>query len=97
MKINDDCLDPSLSKEQYCNDPAHAAQLKIQEIMFKGSAKDGRDSSWRDKPRIFYLTKGIRHGMTALMIELGVTPDDGEDHIGQAITRFAMAMTTPRR
>jgi hypothetical protein len=74
-------------------DPKYAAFQAVAETMARGSEKDGCDDSWRDKPPVFHLTKGIRHATTHLMQKMGVIEGDGENHLKLALTRLAMAMT----
>jgi hypothetical protein len=74
-------------------DPRYASFQAIVQIMALASDKDGRDESWRQKPGFFHITKAIRHATTHLMKKMGVTEDDGEDHLKLAITRLAMALT----
>jgi hypothetical protein len=61
--------------------------------MAVGSSKDGRNDTWRDKPRRYHLLKAIRHSTTYLMIVEGVIEGDGENHLKLAITRLSMALT----
>ena len=73
-------------------DPRDVAFKAVAEVMRAGSAKDGRDESWRRKPGFFHLTKAIRHATTHLMQKMGVTEGDGEHHLKLAITRLAMCL-----
>lgn len=73
-------------------EPTVIACLAIVETLGMGSATDGQGDNWRNKSTSFHLAKGVRHGMTALMIEMGIYNDDGENHIALAITRFSMAL-----
>jgi len=73
--------------------PADKAFTSIENVMFAGSKKEGRSDSWRHRPRIYHILKGIRHATTALMIEQGVIEPDGENHLELALTRLAMALT----
>lgn len=72
--------------------PSVEACKVIIEVMSVGSTKDGCNDDWRDRPKHFHITKGIRHATTALMIILKVVRDDGENHLKLAITRLAMAL-----
>lgn len=85
-------LDTHGKEETMKKEPTVEACKRIVAIMQIGSTKDGQDDSWRSKTRLYHLSKGVRHGMTAIMIELGVTEDDGEDHMGEMLTRVAMAI-----
>ena len=77
---------------QAMKDPGQAAADAVAQVMSVGSAKDGRNESWRQKPQYFHLTKGIRHATTHFMQKLGVVEADAENHLKLAITRFAMAL-----
>jgi hypothetical protein len=74
-------------------DPRYAAYQAVAQVMSIGSARDGRDESWRNKPRRYHLLKAIRHATTYLMIQEGVTEGDGEHHLKLALTRLAMSLT----
>ena len=93
----DEYLDPSISKDQSCKDPAHNAMIIIQEAMLMGSSKDGCNESWRDKPKKFHREKAIRHLLTAQMIEDGVIEPDGENHDHLGLTRASLTVTTKHR
>lgn len=73
--------------------PAELSAHAVENTMWKGSAKDGKDDTWQDKPIPYHMTKGIRHATTALMIELGVIPPDSENHTELAITRLAFCLS----
>jgi len=73
-------------------DPSVEACKAIVEALTMGSNKDGNGEDWRDRPKHYHITKGIRHATTALMILLKVVRDDGEKHLNLAITRLAMAL-----
>jgi hypothetical protein len=73
-------------------DPKYAAFQAVAQVMALGSSKDGRDDSWRNKPRRYHLLKAIRHATTYLMIQEGVIEGDGEHHLKLAITRLAMGL-----
>lgn len=61
----------------------------IAQVMAQGSRKDGRDDSWRTKPKGYHRAKAIRHLINADMIERGLIPDDGEPHDDNALTRVS--------
>lgn len=73
-------------------DPCVEACKVIVEIMKVGSSKDGRDDSWRRKPKSYHLQKAQNHARTAHLMETGLIPQDGEDHAHLALTRLAMAI-----
>lgn len=73
-------------------DPRIEAYNAVERIMEKGSAKDGKNESWRDMPRHYHLLKASRHVATGLMIEFGVIQPDGDNHFELAITRLAFVL-----
>ena len=73
--------------------PSSEAARVIVQVMSRGSAKDGRDESWRDKPQDYHLDRALRHIISHKLIRDGNQPADGEKHLSLAITRLAMALT----
>jgi hypothetical protein len=84
---------PKLELVEMAIDPGHEARRIVESVMLTGSKKDGRDSTWRKKGKIFHLMKAVTHAGTALAIELGVKKPDGENHAELALTRLAMALS----
>ena len=67
-------------------DPAELSKQIVQEVISKGSTKDGCDETWRDKPQNYHLHKAVRHIMSFLLT--------GEiEHLKNALTRIAMALS----
>ncbi len=79
--------------EAKVTEPPICAYIVVQEIMQIGSAKDGKDESWREKSLAYHAMKALRHTATAVMQAQGITPPDGENHLKLAITRLAMALS----
>lgn len=73
--------------------PADVSFNIIEDVLFRGSAKDGKNETWRDKPKRFHRQKAIRHLLQAQMIEDGIYPPDGENHDELGLTRAAMLNT----
>lgn len=73
--------------------PADVAFEIIEDVLFRGSAKDGANESWRDKGKAFHRAKAIRHLINAQMVESGIEECDGEPHDHNALTRIAMVVT----
>ncbi len=48
--------------------------------------------SWRSEPRQNHTLKASRHLMTHELIQIGWAEEDGEDHLGNALCRVAMAL-----
>ncbi len=73
-------------------DPRYCAFHAVASTMAQGSAKDGTNDTWREKPKEYHLLKAIRHATTGLMIERGICPPDDDNHLANALTRLAMAL-----
>ena len=72
--------------------PATLAGYAIIDVMSEGSAKDGRDDSWKDKPKDYHLDRALRHIVTYKLIRDGNQPPDGDHHLRLALTRLSMAL-----
>ena len=48
--------------------------------------------TWKDEPEDEHLNKAVRHILTHQIQRDGQQPDDGEDHLANALTRLAMAV-----
>lgn len=72
--------------------PAELAARIIENVMLAGSAKEGCDDSWIERPNNHHLDRAIRHILTHKLIAEGNQEPDGERHLHLALTRLAMAL-----
>jgi hypothetical protein len=72
--------------------PAALAAETILSVLAQGSAKDGRDESWREKDLMFHLSKAQAHLATHIKHLYDPRGRDQENHLHTALTRLAMAL-----
>lgn len=80
---------PSL--DEIAPDPRFEAWCAVHEMMLEGLKKHSAES-WRTEPFNNHALKSARHATTAALIREKLSPDDGENHIRNAICRGAMAL-----
>jgi hypothetical protein len=73
-------------------DPKYAAFQAVAETMARGSDKDGRDESWREKDAMYHLSKAQAHLATHIKHRFDPRGKDDENHLRLALTRLAMAL-----
>jgi len=73
-------------------DPALLAHRTIAEVIQTGLQKHKKEV-WRTEPINNHLDKAARHILTYKLILEGNSPPDGENHLKNALTRLAMALT----
>ena len=74
-------------------DPSVEACKAVIFTMQRGSAKDGCDESWRQRPEMYHLAKAMNHLATHINQLQDPRKVDGENHLENAITRIAMALS----
>lgn len=74
-------------------EPTVEACLAIVETMGAGSTKDGINESWRGKSPMYHLSKAQAHLATHIRNLHDSRKADDENHIHEAITRIAMALS----
>jgi hypothetical protein len=72
--------------------PQALAYLTIAEMQDIGLAKGHQLEAWKTEPLNNHLDKACRHILTYKLIKEGNSPDDGEMHLKNAITRLAFAL-----
>lgn len=75
--------------------PGILALRTVLDVMNVGVQKHPPDT-WKHEPLHNHTLKAARHAITAQLIHDGLSPSDGEDHIANALTRSAMALSIKR-
>jgi hypothetical protein len=79
------------------SDPRQVAYDTVDKILKKGLAQGHKDEGWRDYPQAMHIQKGIRHGVTTLLLQEHpvhcIDKETAREHLENAITRYVMALT----
>lgn len=64
----------------------------IDNLLAKGSSKDGTHEAWRELPKMYHLSKAQSHLATHIKQLHDPRTMDGENHLHLALTRIAMVL-----
>jgi len=70
--------------------PVELAMQTVRTVMRGGLGKHNADA-WRKEPLQNHTLKAARHAVSAQLISEGLSPQDNEDHLANAICRSTMA------
>lgn len=77
--------------------PAEIAFHLIEDVLHKGSSKDGANEAWRDMPPNFHFIKALSHLSHHLKETYDPRAIDGENHAHLALTRIAMGIANMQK
>lgn len=78
-------------------DPRQVAWEAVDRVLKKGLAQGHKEHSWRDEPTTMHLSKGSRHGNTAMLLidhpDFIKDKETAAEHAENMAVRAVMALT----